>query len=1019
MTAPSYVKPHTGRRFGLRERLLLGLLVAALGTVLVAVVGWVSFQRVVSSQQAIVRDTLPAADALHEAVRANARLAALAPRLLRADSAAELGQLRAALDVDVPLVRDRLAALRSPHVEAALRDRLQSTGDRLAAALRGMSAAIAERLRLRAARVERIDALRATIDELDELAGIHADNATAQLVATLTSLLQPDPVQGPRSLDEREAARERVLDLDIDSLERMHELNLTVHALGFLVGRLDELDSNARLQAARGEFAEHLALLARRLADIPDPGGREQGRQVHQLLASALEDEGAFALRARELALRAQVETLQGVVGELTTELDALAGELIHRGGRLLAAAGSAAERSATAGLIAFGVIAAALLLVTLGVTVHALRRHTLGRLRALEEATLALASGRREVAIDTTGDDELASLAVALERFRANAIERDRLAEALRGQQQELENQVLARTAQLREANAALARETADHARARHAAEQADRAKTAFLGTVSHELRTPLAGILGLLELVEDAGSATERTQYQAQMRAAAVLLLELLEDMLDFARIEAGGVQLDNMGFSLRDTVNDVFAVQGTRAAVRGLALVAEVDPALPDAVQGDRRKLSQILLNLVGNAIKFSDKGAVTVRVRAGTQPGRLHFAVEDHGIGIEPARQQEVFEPFVQVRDSGRHHAGTGLGLAVCRRLVEAMGGAIELKSAPGKGTTVSFEIALPATTATPAEATAATATTDASAPAPGHRVLVVEDDEVNRMVVERFLDALGQQAVCAPDIHNALRLLHERPIDLALIDMNLPDGDGRELLARLRALPAHARTPAVLMSAHIPRREVDALLEAGFAAFLSKPFSRQRLRALLAKLLAGGRTAPPAGERDAVAATAASVPTAATAATATEALQAEDWIDIDFLRAEQEALGEEIVADIVGVFRTQGQPLLDALLAAACAGEHAECARLAHKLRGAAGNVGAGRLAACAGTLEDALKREPSRAAGVEGLAERAGELGEAWTRTLQALDALRLAAEAPAAAEPAQPPPGSTSTASR
>ena len=710
---------------------------------------------------------------------------------------------------------------------------------------------------------------------------------------------------------------------------------------------------------------------------------------------------------------------MQGVVGELTTELDALAGELIHRGGRLLAAAGSAAERSATSGLIAFGVIAAALLLVTLGVTVHALRRHTLGRLRALEEATLALASGRREVAIDTTGDDELASLAVALERFRANAIERDRLAEALRGQQQELENQVLARTAQLREANAALARETADHARARHAAEQADRAKTAFLGTVSHELRTPLAGILGLLELVEDAGSATERTQYQAQMRAAAVLLLELLEDMLDFARIEAGGVQLDNIGFSLRDTVNDVFAVQGTRAAVRGLALVAEVDPALPDAVQGDRRKLSQILLNLVGNAIKFSDKGAVTVRVRAGTQPGRLHFAVEDHGIGIEPARQQEVFEPFVQVRDSGRHHAGTGLGLAVCRRLVEAMGGAIELKSAPGKGTTVSFEIALPATTATPAEATAATATTDASAPAPGHRVLVVEDDEVNRMVVERFLDALGQQAVCAPDIHNALRLLHERPIDLALIDMNLPDGDGRELLARLRALPAHARTPAVLMSAHIPRREVDALLEAGFAAFLSKPFSRQRLRALLAKLLAGGRTAPLAGERDAVAATAASVPTAATAATATEALQAEDWIDIDFLRAEQEALGEEIVADIVGVFRTQGQPLLDALLAAACAGEHAECARLAHKLRGAAGNVGAGRLAACAGTLEDALKREPSRAAGVEDLAERAGELGEAWTRTLQALDALRLAAEAPAAAEPAQPPPDSTSTASR
>jgi two-component system sensor histidine kinase TorS len=277
------------------------------------------------------------------------------------------------------------------------------------------------------------------------------------------------------------------------------------------------------------------------------------------------------------------------------------------------------------------------------------------------------------------------------------------------------------------------------------------------------------------------------------------------------------------------------------------------------------------------------------------------------------------------------------------------------------------------------------------------------VLVVEDDEVNRMVVERFLDALGQQAVCAPDIHNALRLLHERPIDLALIDMNLPDGDGRELLARLRALPAHAHTPAVLMSAHIPRREVDALLEAGFAAFLSKPFARERLRALLADLLAEP---------------AAAAPTQGTAGVA-EVLQATDWIDADFLRAEQEALGEEIVADIVRVFRTQGQPLIDALLAAARAGEQAECARLAHKLRGAAGNVCAGRLAECAGKLEEALKRDPSRAAGVEDLAERAGELGEAWARTLQALDALRLAAEAHAAAEPAQPPPGSTSTASR
>lgn len=983
MVAASYVNRRPARRFGLRERLLAGLLLAALGTILVAAVGWMSFQRVVGSQQAIVRDTLPAADALHEAVRANARLAALAPRLMRADSVAELDLLRAALDADVPLVRDRLAALRSPHVEPELRQRLQATGELLAARLATLSEAIDERLRLRAARVTRVDELRRAIDELDELARIQVDNATALLVSTLTTVLQP---QAAASLAPhvRDAARDRLLDLDIDTVERMHELNLTVHALAFLIDRLDEVDSAARLRAARAEFGHQLQLLARRVGDIGDPAGRAQGHGLQDVLSSARDRGGAFALREREIELREQGDVLQNDVGELTTSLDALAGELIHRGGRMLAAAGSAAERSATAGLIAFGVIAAVLLLVTAAVSVQVLRRHTLGRLHALEEATLALAAGQREVEIDTVGDDELASLARALERFRNDAIERDRLAEALLRQQQELENQVLLRTAELREANTALARETADHARARRAAENADRAKTAFLGTVSHELRTPLAGILGLLELLEEAGTASERAQYQDQMRAAALLLLELLEDMLDFARIEAGGVHVDTMSFSLRDTVNDVFAVQGARAAARGLALVAEIDPAVPDAVVGDRRKLGQILLNLVGNAIKFSDEGAVTVHVGRGRRPDTLRFAVEDHGIGIEPARQQEVFEPFVQVRDSGRHHAGTGLGLAVCRRLVEAMGGTIELASVPGQGTTVGFELALP-----PAPAAVAGKRTPAEAAepalAPGHRVLVVEDDEVNRMVVERFLEALGQQPLCASDVHDALRMLGERPVDLALIDMNLPDGDGRELLARMRALPEHAHTPAVLMSAHVPRREVDALLGCGFAAFLPKPFARDRLRALLARLLGGGGEAGRAVPDDAGAA-----PCIA-AADPSPSGRTSEWVDLAFLHAEEEALGRAVVDDIVRVFRSQGEALFASLHACAGQGDAEACARLAHKLRGAACNLGLGALGERAGALErDILQAK----AGV-ALGERVRALAEVHAQTLHALDLAR------------------------
>lgn len=1002
MSARSYVKPAPGRRFGLRERLLLALLFGALATVLVAVVGWVSFQRVVGSQQAIIRDTLPAADALHEAVRGNARLAALAPRLARVESAAELDHLGTVLAAESTRIRERLAALQSPHVEPELRTRLQATGEALSVRLEAMGETIGTRLALRAARTRAAAALREAIDALDTLARMHTENATALLVTTLTSLLQPagealgggasasGPFAAPRPTApdaERTAARDRLLDLDLDTLERMHELTLNVHALAFLIDRLDEVDSAEPLQSARTDFAGHLALLDRRVRDIPDPAARAQGRQLHDVLASALASGGAVDLRSLEIELRARSDGLQNEVGSLTTELDALAGELIHRGGRILASAGSAAERSATSGLIAFGVIAAALLLVTAGVSWYVLRRHTLGRLLDLEQATLALAAGQRDVVIDTTGDDEIASLSRALERFRNDAIERDRLAEALRLQQQELENQVLARTAELREANTALAHETAEHATARVAAEKADHAKTAFLGTVSHELRTPMAGILGLLELLETTPPAAERTRYLAQMRAAATLLLELLEDMLDFARIEAGGVHLDALAFSLRDAVNDVFAVQGTRAAARGLALVADIDPAVADVVVGDRRKLSQILLNLVGNAIKFSDEGAVTVRVSPGARPDVVRFAVTDHGIGIDAARQAEVFEPFVQVRDSGRHHAGTGLGLAVCRRLVRAMGGEIGLVSAPGQGTTVSFELILPPAPSLP-EAEAGPALDVEPAPlAPGHRVLVVEDDEVNRMVVERFLHALGQQPVCVADIQGALHALGEQPVDIALIDMNLPDGDGREMLARMRALAPHADTPAVLMSAHIPAHQVDGLLAAGFGAFLSKPFARERLGAVLAGLLAGA-----APQADA----------ARASAPAAEAVHSSAWVDRDFLRAEEAALGRAVVDDIVEVFRTQGQTLVAALIAGAEAGDAEQCARLAHKLRGAAFNLGLERLGNCAASLEQEIGQIEADGK----LAERVQDLVGIYGRTVDAL-------------EQDQPRARSTSTASR
>lgn len=953
MSAPSYAKAPSPRRFGLRERLLLGLLLGALGTVLVAVVGWFSFQRVVDSQAALVRDTLPAADALHDTVRANARLAAVAPRLASANSMAELSQLRTLLERELPQINDRLATLDSPHVEDALRQRLQHTAASLSAQLDAMAETIAERLALQSRRTALAGRMREQIGLLEGVVRIQADNATAFLVATLTAILRRQ--EGTSSTHGHTG--DRVLDLDIDTLERMHELNLTVNALGAVVDRVEELDTQGTIALARQHFETRLALLLRRVRDMPDPGSRAQAMELHGLLSAALSPEGAFAIRGREIELLEGTSALQIRVGELTTELDVLAGELIHRGGRILASASLAAERSATPGFIAFSILAAALLLFSTTVIVHVMRRQTLSRLLALESATLALAAGQRDVDIDTRGDDELASLSRALEHFRQDAIERDRLAEALRLEREGLETEVANRTVQLRDANAALARETAEHDAARVRAEKADSAKTAFLGTLSHELRTPLSGMLGLLELLQPALASPTQQHQVAQIHSAATLLLDLIEDMLDFARIEAGQVHVDKTPFNLRHAINDVFMVQGARAAARGLALVSDVDSAIPENLVGDRPKLMQILLNLVGNAIKFSDHGVVQLRVVPVGALTHLRFSVTDHGIGIEPGHQNEIFEPFVQVREHGRHHAGTGLGLAVCKRLVQALDGRIVLESAPGVGTTVSFEL----------DYEEAAPSVDIESPAepvialsPGQRVLVVEDDDVNRLVIERFLGLLGQVPLCAESVAAALRIAGDAEFEIAIVDMNLPDGDGLALLSKLRAMHRFADTPAILISAHLPKHEIQPMLEAGFDAVLQKPFTRTQLGSTLARVLDSARTgqspswptALPAvdDERLALEGSGGSDPTT------------EPWVDLAFLQTERDALGMATLQEIAAVFERQGETLIASLQQAALANDREACQNLAHKLRGAASNLGLSRLAIQAAKVEQSLVR---------------------------------------------------------
>ncbi len=508
---------------------------------------------------------------------------------------------------------------------------------------------------------------------------------------------------------------------------------------------------------------------------------------------------------------------------------------------------------------------------------------------------------------------------------------------------------------------SSSILRDISERKRAEEAARQANRVKNDFLANISHELRTPLSGIIGTARMLGEIELPQAARELVEIVSSTSDALLRVIDDVLDFSKVEAGELTLETRDFRLLEPLQKVVDLLSLTAQDKGIELVLDVAEGLPKALRGDPSRLRQVLYNLVGNAVKFTQSGRVDLHVEGERLEGEeivLRFTVSDTGIGIGNQTREKLFTPFVQADTStSRRYGGTGLGLAISQEIVQRMGGEIEVESIPGEGSTFTFAAAFePARAAPAARETMQLPPREPRDPT-SYRLLLAEDEPVNRMIGQRLIEKLGYRVDVVTNGAEALEALDQESYDLILMDCQMPELDGYETTRRIRRREGDDQGIAVVaVTAHAMKGDREKCLAAGMDDYVTKPYQAEEIAAVLKRWLATPAASAEPSESGAV-----------------EEKPVLEASTLESLRRLGRATGRDVGGRVAGLFLAKGADSFLEMRRAVEEGDPEALTRAAHSIYSNAAMLGASSLAALCRDIE-------KTADGGESLAECEGSI---------------------------------------